>query len=110
MPLGDVGGTNPTCIITCIAISSIKKGDPVTFHGDYQVSNDLYGHLFGKALKDAKYGEALPVAVKGVVSFDYEEGFIDIEYVKVEDGELKQSNAQGVLVLYQDDERVDVLL
>ena len=30
MPIGDIGGINPTLIISCIAGNDVKKGEPVS--------------------------------------------------------------------------------
>jgi len=73
MAYGDVGGTNPTLVVTCKARSEIAKDDTLRLAGNYAVTNLLFdgNEVFGVALDGARNGSAVPVCLRGVVQVGY---------------------------------------
>lgn len=114
MPFGDIGGIAAQLIITCEADCQIKKGDPVTLLENYHVRNYL-GDLFGQAMHDAENGQSLPVLVRGVARFDsdrFDPPRGRNKWRISSNGPSLVSMGLGseLTILYQSDERLDVLL
>lgn len=77
MAVGDIGGPLTELVITCKTRAegpvNIAKGDAVALVGPFTVSNEHYSRVFGQALAQAtKNDEAIPVRVKGVSAFTYD--------------------------------------
>ena len=119
MAYGDVGGINPTLIVTCRAWTVIAKSDAVRVVAAYEVSSlTVDGEaVFGVALDDGTNGLAVPVCLRGIVQVGYvgaAPAVGDFAVCASARGRVRAANwgEDGPMVLKVDVERqtVDVLL
>lgn len=112
MPLGDLGGHASVLIVTCQAVCSIDKSDPVALVENYLVTNKE-GELFGMAMRDAKEGETLPVLVRGILSFPKTKIAANpgkIPRWSIKDGRLiPLISGERLKILFENSSRMDVL-